>query len=552
MITGPASIAAIVLIFITAIFITVKITEKTVSKKQAADIDLLTKGQAALHTELSRERTSLQEKERELISHRGDLEICKRKISEKDSNLNALNIELAEVKSGLQKLEIDLETGNKRNELIARIINTQAQENEHYLKYKQLLENDYMEYANSNNSLEGEAAALLKLQEVGRQLQFITYDKSLLNKTVIAIAGSFSSGKSSFMNSFFESKKIKLPIGMEQKTAISSYVLSDIETAIFCCSWKGGKTDIPDDMFDLFSYDKMDKFNVNMKEIVSHFVFRNRFCTDFKNLCFIDTPGFNPGSETSGDHEAAILAIANAACLIWCFDVSAGTLKSDELNILYDIFNLNNNIKLYIIANKADLKSMEENIEIIDEVENLLNDWGINFEGISPYSSNSRYTEQDKDFSSCIKRKTLQQFLAENDVKNTAKKNTLIAEVENVFNDYIHADEERIHRYKKQWKTLVALENSFNKITDEKDDNIAYYKARIDRKFRSHPQKHINTDSTDIEAEFSNTITEIKNDCSAIMRKDKDDIQNAQTLSFKMSKCIKDIFGTENVKKTSS
>lgn len=48
-----------------------------------------------------------------------------------------------------------------------------------------------------------------------------------MRKTVVAVAGSFSSGKSSFMNSFFVNRNVKLPTGMTQTTAISSYVMPD-------------------------------------------------------------------------------------------------------------------------------------------------------------------------------------------------------------------------------------------------------------------------------------------------------------------------------------
>ena len=65
-----------------------------------------------------------------------------------------------------------------------------------------------------------EAEAILKLQSIEKELELITIYPNLYQKSVIAIGGGFSSGKSSFINSLIIDKKVKLPEGINPTTAL--------------------------------------------------------------------------------------------------------------------------------------------------------------------------------------------------------------------------------------------------------------------------------------------------------------------------------------------
>ena len=303
-------------------------------------------------------------------------------IQESQEDIVKLEKDLQKTMKEIEKATEELDSKNEKLQFIAQVINALPETNPAYEKYLKLLNHDYMKYANENDSLAAEAAALVKLQNVAKQLELLTYYESLLNKSIIAIAGSFSSGKSSFMNSFFKTRDIKLPIGVNQTTAISSYVMNG-DKNITGYSYKGGRVSIPNSVFKLFSYGKIEEFNFNMKQIINHIVFKTEFVQDFNNLCFIDTPGFNPGQETKTDYDTAISAIATATSVIWCINGESGTMSPDDLEILseipekvnflahYDKFDLDlfNNKKFKIdkeVAKKVLLASLPE-LEALEE-----------------------------------------------------------------------------------------------------------------------------------------------------------------------------------------
>lgn len=511
----------------------------------------------------NKNESSNKELEKKIASLQRDLESKDADLSQKDEKISFLTKEsdkkdsiiqesqeeilkleqnIKETKKVLEEKDKDLDSKNEKLGFIAEVINSQPVKNPAYEKYLKLLREDYMKYANENDCLATEASALLKLQNVSKQIELLTYDESLLNKTIVAIAGSFSSGKSSFMNSFFKTRKIKLPTGMDQTTAISSYVMNGAES-ITGYSYKGGRVSISNNVFKLFSYGKVKEFNFNMKQIINHIVFRNEFVKDFDNLCFIDTPGFNPGQETETDYDTATTAIATAGSIIWCIDGSAGTIKSDEIEILRDIFSKNEGLKMYVVLNKADVRPREENLSILGEIENQLNTNDIPFEGISLYTSQYTYTfaDQPEEYSGCCRGISLSEFLEKNNCVNKDKEEKLLKLVDEVFDDYISADNLRISKFENQMRTLNILERSFYQINDSKDNQIAYFKARADQK-KFGKIKEFN-DSAAKDDDLLDGIADLKSELKQTIEKDKSDIEKAKELCLNMKKAVAEVFG---------
>lgn len=496
----------------------------------------------SLKNEVNNKNSIVLENEKTISSLNQEAQKNNSIIQEAQEDILRLEKEVKSLMDNIQKKNDALDSKNAKLEFIANVINALPEKNPSYEKYLKLLKEDYIKYANENDALAAEANALLKLQSVAKQLEILSYDEALLNKNIVAIAGSFSSGKSSFMNSFFTTRKIELPIGTNQTTAISSYVMNGTKS-ITGYSYKGGKVNISDEIFTLFSYDKVDEFNFNMKQIINHIVVRNEFVKEFNNLCFIDTPGFNAGQETDTDYETATTAIATANSIIWCIDVGSGTIKGDECDILYDIFIKNENIGIYVVLNKADLKSDDENIQVMDLIENQMTIKGIPFEGISLYSSNSNYgytfINQPESFN-YYKGVSLSEFLENYNVENKQKEKNLLKQVDEVFEEYINADNQRIAKLENQIRTLKILENSFSSINDSKDDQIAYYKARIDTK---HFQPKQFADSIEKDEDLFNSLADLKSELKQTIEKDTSDIEKAKQLCTNMKKAVSEVFG---------
>lgn len=424
----------------------------------------------------------------------GSLGNRRKEIKETQKLLEKKIAELQEKEGLLNQAKTTISELDEKSSFVASIINAQPQPNMYVSEYKEILDKDYLNYANNNDSLAEEASSLKRLQKVQSQLEIITNDKQLVGKTIIAIAGAFSSGKSSFMNSLFVSDKTKLPIGMDQTTAIATYIMNGEKSEIIGYSYNNGRIEISEKFFSLFTHNKEDGFKFNMKRIVDKVIFNTEFISPYENICFIDTPGFNPGNNSQMDYDTALSAISTAQAVLWCFDISQGTLRTDELQILQDIKTSNPDIKIYIIANRADLKSIEDCEMIISETEIILDSNFIEYDGISLYTSTEKFNCQLEDFSPITRKKQLSEFLSENNVKNTTKEKELLHDVKSVFDDYIDADNARIKKIETQLSALNAIENSFNLIVDDKDDKIAYHKARMSKKYNTKTKKN-NTDT---------------------------------------------------------
>ena len=539
-----------------------RITEGETASEEMSALLEKTKEELRLEEEVLKEKTSaLQEIKGQLTEAEIAFENEKEKVRAGNHKITNLNKELAECRQKLKdeqalvkekitelekcntylsEAEKKLEAQDEKSAFIADVVNAEPERNAALEEYKTLLNNDYQDYANDNDSLAEEARAMKQLLDVQDQLELIAHDEELRGKTIIAVGGAFSSGKSSFMNSFFVQSKIKLPTGMDQTTAVASYVMSGAETEINGYSYSGGKLPIPTQMFSLFSYGKEKEFKFNMKKIIDRIIFKAEFVQPFEHVCFIDTPGFNPGSNAEFDYDTATTAIANAQVLLWCFDVNNGTIRNDELQILQDITAKNPDIKIYIVANRADLKSMEENEEILVQTELLLDSNFIEYAGINLYTSREKFNVQPAEYVDHTRKIPLTEFLEQYNQPNLQKEEALLSQVRNVFDAYIQADKARIKRIDRQIKTFNAMESSFAQISGQKDEIIAYYKARKSKKLNADNAPQEDDDAVDA---LIDNMAEIKMDLHKTLQKDKADILAAEALCKKFCTCIIRIFG---------
>ena len=458
--------------------------------------------------------------------------------------------ELEKCSKDLSAAQLECQNLNDRLAFIASVIEAEPEQNSGIEKYRKLLDEDYQKYANQNTFHTSGARAMKTLQEVEHQLELVARDSQILGKSIVAVGGAFSSGKSSFMNSLFSQDKVTLPVGMDQTTAIASYVLAGGMTEITGYSYRGARVSVPEKIFSLFTYRKKDEFKLNMKLIIDDIVFKTGFVRPYKNICFVDTPGFNPGSSSELDYNTAITAIAGAQVLLWCFDVSGGTIHDDDFNILQDILNVNKDIKIYIIANRADLKSPEENAEIIEQAEMLLQTNSIPYEGISLYTSRKKFGSQPAEYASAVKGKTLPDFLEENDQQDTRKEDELLRLVRGVFDEYIRADSEQINETKKKIQESKSINSRFQYVLGKKDEIISDIKSRISQKELTRMNSNNPSGADDTEDDID-AVSEIMEEnmrvLQATLQKATADRSAAEELCRKFEECVGSIFGDRDV-----
>ncbi|GAA6849022.1 hypothetical protein VN1210_09330 [Helicobacter pylori] len=191
----------------------------------------------------------------------------------------------------------ELERLKKQHGVIARVLNARI-ENEGLAEYQRVLNNEFLAFSNEVEFKE-QAMALHALQELGNELQLVASYPSLFQKSMVAVGGGFSAGKSSFLNNVLG---LKLPIGLDKTTAIPTYCLKGEREVLMGRSQNGGVVELPDFSFD---HKTLNTFGFDLKSIMPFMILSAPL--PFKHLCFIDTPGYNPSNQgyTSGDRQAS-------------------------------------------------------------------------------------------------------------------------------------------------------------------------------------------------------------------------------------------------------
>ncbi|WP_249963305.1 dynamin family protein [Histophilus somni] len=281
-----------------------------------------------------------------------------------------------------------------REDLVSLLLNANLEDNPAN-EYFRLIQDEFLSFANQESSLKEEAQAILKLQEIGKELNIVATEAEFYNKRTVAIAGGFSAGKSEFISSLFNTDTLHLPSGIQPTTAIPTYVVDsgDSSISINAFNYKGAKvvlSEIFPDFHKNLSHEFLQSFKFNLRDIMPN-VFIS-LPMKFHHLCFIDTPGYNPSETNRGftgeDVHFARDYSQRADTLIWLIGLDAnGTIPKTDLDFLTQLNENDEEKKIYIVLNKADLKPKDHIEAILDTVMDTLDDYNIKVEGISAYSS---------------------------------------------------------------------------------------------------------------------------------------------------------------------
>ncbi len=271
---------------------------------------------------------------------------------------------------------------NTKFSLISNLLSAKQSDNQGLAEFKRIFSEDFIDFANKESSLAEEARMILDLQNIEHELDLIVNTEGIASKNIIAIGGGFSSGKSAFVSSFFKSNEIELPIGINPVTAIPSYITSGNKDLIKGLSKKGGSINISTSLYKELSHDFVKSFDFNLKDIMPAMVIETEI-EKYDQICFIDTPGYNPAATdgfTSEDKNTAQEFLEQANTLLWLIGLdSNGTIGQTDLDFLeaLDLYDK----ELYIIANKADLRAESDLEDILDEIEESLEDCDIPIAG---------------------------------------------------------------------------------------------------------------------------------------------------------------------------
>ncbi len=334
-------------------------------------------------------------------------------------------------------------------DLIARILNAKM-ENEGLEEYQSVLDNEFLEFASGVDSLKEKEIALLRLQEIKKELQLVASYPSLFQKTIVAVGGGFSAGKSTFLNNLL-GLKLKLPEDMNPTTAIPTYCLKGKKEVLMGFSQNGGMVELPNLAFD---HQFLKSLGFNLKEIMP-FMLLSAPSVPFEFLCFIDTPGYNPGNQgyTGGDKQASKESLKHAKHILWLISCERGGLESDDLEFLQELYEEGKQV--FIVLSRADSRTKRQLEEIAIKIRETLKDHGIEFLGIGAYSA-TKYQEIKEFSEKSPVFDSIEKFLKKLN-KRSEKHNEILSVLYDVCLAYEKAIEQDADQFKRYQKALHSI-----------------------------------------------------------------------------------------------
>ncbi len=369
------------------------------------------------------------------------------------------------------------ESLKERYDLIARILNAKM-ENEGLEEYQQILDNEFLEFASGVDSLKEKEIALLTLQEIQKELQLVASYPSLFQKTIVAVGGGFSAGKSTFLNNLL-GLKLKLSEDIDPTTAIPTYCLKGKKEVLMGFSQNGGMVELPHLAFD---HQFLESLGFNLKEIMP-FMLLSAPSVPFEFLCFIDTPGFNPANQgyTGGDKEASKESLKHAKHILWLISCERGGIESDDLEFLQELYEEEGK-QVFIVLSRADRRTKSQLEEVAIKIRETLKDHGIEFKGIGAYSA-TRYQEY-KEFSEKSRVfNSLEEFLMKLN-QRSEKQNEILESLYEVHSMYEKAIKQDANRFKRYQKTLHSVKlDLMQKGFDDFSDKIFRRIENLEKEF---------------------------------------------------------------------
>ncbi len=364
----------------------------------------------------------------------------------------------------------------ERYDLIARILNAKM-ENEGLEEYQSILDNEFLEFASGVDSLKEKEIALLTLQEIKKELQLVASYPSLFQKTIVAVGGGFSAGKSTFLNNLL-GLKLKLPEDIDPTTAIPTYCLKGQKEVLMGFSQNGGVVELPHLAFD---HQFLESLGFNLKEIMP-FMLLSTPSVPFEFLCFIDTPGYNPGNQgyTGGDKEASKESLKHAKHILWLVSCESGDLHKDDLEFLQELYEEGKQV--FIVLSRADRRAKSQLEVVAKQIKGTLKDNGIEFLGICAYST-TRYQEIKEFSEKSHVFDSLEEFLMKLN-QRSEKQNEILGylyEVHSMYEKAIKQDASKFKRYQKALHSvkLDLMQKGFDDFEDATFNKIKSLKKEF-------------------------------------------------------------------------
>lgn len=271
---------------------------------------------------------------------------------------------------------------------------------------------------------------------------------------------------------------------MNPTTAIPTYCLKGKKKVLMGFSQNGGMVELPHLAFD---HQFLKSLGFNLKEIMP-FMLLSAPSVPFEFLCFIDTPGYNPGNQgyTGGDKQASKESLKHAKHILWFISCERGGIETGDLDYLQELYEEGKQV--FIVLSRADLRTKSQLEEVAKKIRETLKDNVIEFLGIGAYSS-TRYQEIKEFSEKSPVFDSIEKFLTELN-KRSEKQNEILSvlyEVHLAYEKAIQQDADKFKRYQDALHSikLDLMQKGFDDFSDARFNKIESLKKEFSEQERS-------------------------------------------------------------------
>ncbi len=229
------------------------------------------------------------------------------------------------------------------------------------------------------------------LHDIRKDVETLISFPELENSYKVAVGGSFSSGKSTFLNKVLGLKNI-LPRDTDPTTSIPTYIVSSEKEKFFALNRFNKIVSLDKDAIGAISHAFNKKYKLSFAHLLKFLVLRQEKLK-YDNLIFLDTPGYSKADGThvqQSDKAIAKEHLRGADFLIWLVD-SQTPITNTDLNFLK---TLNLQQPILVVINKADKKLPEDREDLVQYTKESLKVSNISYYDVVAFSSskNEEYT----------------------------------------------------------------------------------------------------------------------------------------------------------------
>jgi GTPase Era involved in 16S rRNA processing len=214
-----------------------------------------------------------------------------------------------------------------------------------------------------------EVELFLQLHKAFKDLEELAGFHALANKNVVAVGGSFSAGKSRFINALLGDSDL-LPWDTKKTTAIPTHVIKGDTETIRAINTLNNIIELDRDSFKAICHDFFRVHKVGFSHLIKLVTIEK---PDFPyiNITFLDTPGYSASEGMErGDNTDETIArehLSQADYLIWVVSAKDGTIPDSDIEFLLSLnkSSLGKIPELFLVLNKADLIPLGKDLENI-------------------------------------------------------------------------------------------------------------------------------------------------------------------------------------------